>query len=237
LDRQTLPSLDLEQRLWAQGFRTVAGLDEAGRGTWAGPVVAAAVVLPCDDPDLLFHLVGVCDSKQLTRARREQLLARIYDHALSWGVGVVPARVIDQVGIVAATRQAMDRALQRLHPPAEALLIDHLHLPAIPLPQHCLPHGDALVLSIAAASIVAKVFRDWLMRECDLCFPGYGFAQHKGYGTAQHRAALCELGPCAIHRLTFAPLRNLAGSQGPIATSEPANLADCSFSCCCLFTG
>jgi ribonuclease HII len=179
----------------------------------------------------------VRDSKQLTGTRRVQLLSRVYNHALSWGVGIVPARVIDEIGIVPATRRAMERALHKLQPAPDALLIDHLRLPDVALPQHSLPHGDALVLSIAAASILAKVLRDWLMRECDGCFPGYGFARHKGYGTAQHRAALCELGPCAIHRMTFAPLRRLAGAHDPAAPRRPANLADCSFSCCCLFTG
>ena len=187
----------------------MAGLDEAGRGTWAGPVVAAAVVLPAGDPDLLTHLEGVRDSKQLTPTRREQLLARIQEHALAWGVGAVPSSIIDRVGIVAATRQAMRQALEGLNPPADALLIDHLRLPAVDLPQHSLPHGDALVLSIAAASIVAKVYRDRLLQACDRCFPGYGFARHKGYGTPQHRAALRELGPCTLHRFSFAPLREM----------------------------
>ena len=187
----------------------MAGLDEAGRGTWAGPVVAAAVVLPAGDPDLLAHLDGVRDSKLLTPTRREELLARILEHALAWGVGVVPSGIIDREGIVAATRQAMRQALEGLNPPAEALLIDHLRLPAVDLPQHSLPHGDALVLSIAAASIVAKVYRDRLLQTCDRCCPGYGFARHKGYGTPQHRAALRELGPCALHRFSFAPLREM----------------------------
>jgi ribonuclease HII len=235
-DRHTLPGLDLEQRLWAQGFSSVAGLDEVGRGTWAGPVVAAAVVFPCDDPHLGVHLAGVRDSKLLSPARRVQWLARIYDHAVSWGVGSAPACTIDRVGIVPATRQAMERALSRLLPPPDSLLIDHLHLPGVALPQHSLPHGDALVLSIAAASIVAKVFRDWLMRDCDLCFPGYGFAQHKGYGTPQHRAALRDLGPSAIHRLTFSPLRSLHGFAIPSALRQPGNVAGCAHSCCCLLS-
>jgi ribonuclease HII len=228
------PTLDLEQRLWAQGFRAVAGLDEAGRGTWAGPVVAASVILPYGESDLGARLAGVRDSKQLTPARREQLALRVQEHALAWGVGVVPAPEIDRIGIVRATRQAMEQALKTLRPPAEALLIDHMSLPAVALPQHSLTHGDALVLSIAAASIVAKVFRDHLMRECERCFPGYGFAQHKGYGTAQHRAALGALGPCTLHRLTFAPLRALFGSSAPAAVRQPPQQGACSSTCCCL---
>lgn len=219
--RHTEPTLHLELRLWAQGFRVVAGLDEAGRGTWAGPVVAAAVALPAGDPELLARLQGVRDSKQLTPARREQLLPRILAHALASAVGVVQERDIDQIGIVAATRLAMSRALEGLYPPADFLLIDHLRLPDVPLPQHSLPHGDALVLSIAAASIVAKVHRDRLMQENDCCFPGYGFARHKGYGTPQHRAALRELGPCTLHRLSFAPLRAMVQAHDP-ALGDPS---------------
>jgi ribonuclease HII len=202
-----LPTLDWENRLWRQGYRRVAGLDEAGRGAWAGPVVAAAVVLPSGDGDLARHLEGVCDSKLLSPARREELLEAIARHALAMGVGAVAPAAIDRVGIVAATRQAMALALQVLLPPAECLLIDFLRLPGVPLPQECMPRGDALVLSIAAASIVAKVSRDRMMAGLERVFPGYGFARHKGYGTEQHQAALATLGPSAAHRLSFAPLR------------------------------
>jgi ribonuclease HII len=200
------PTLDWEKRLWAGGYRQVAGLDEAGRGAWAGPVVAAAVILPPDDLDLARRLAGVRDSKTLPAARREVLWATIGRYAVAVGVGVVPADEIDALGIIAATRRAMALALQALSTPADYLLIDHLRLPDQPLPQQHPPKGDAHILSIAAASIVAKVSRDRLMVELDACFPGYGFARHKGYGTAQHRAALYALGPCAIHRRSFAPL-------------------------------
>jgi len=184
----------------------VAGLDEAGRGAWAGPVVAAAVVLPPDRPDLLRQLATVRDSKRLSPARREVLLDVICKLALAWGVGLASAEEIDQMGIVPATRTAMLRALAQISPPADALLIDYLSLPHIPLPQRSLPKGDAQVLSIAAASIVAKVSRDRMMIALDDEFPGYGFARHKGYGTAAHREALARLGPSRIHRLSFAPL-------------------------------
>lgn len=205
-----VPDLVFERGLWAKGYRRVAGLDEAGRGAWAGPVVAAAVVLPSDDPHLLQRLAGVRDSKTLTAARREALLDAVQGHALAWSVGVVPPDEIDALGIVPATRRAMSLALEALAPSADHLLIDYLVLADVPLPQHSLPKGDARVLSIAAASIVAKVSRDRMMVELDGRFPGYGFAQHKGYGTAAHRVALVRLGPCEIHRRSFAPLRNMA---------------------------
>lgn len=206
------PTLGYETRLWSEGYRHVAGLDEAGRGAWAGPVVAAAVVLPPDEPQLLRRLEGVRDSKELTAARREALLAVIEQRALALGVGAVPPEEIDSLGIVPATRKAMALALQALSPGADYLLIDHLRLPSSPLPQRSLPKGDARVLSIAAASIVAKVSRDRLMVELATRFPGYGFARHKGYGTVQHRAALAALGPSAVHRFSFAPLRYLQAS-------------------------
>ena len=201
-----IPTLDYERLWWDAGFRRVAGLDEAGRGAWAGPVVAAAVILPADQPDLLRRLAGVRDSKMLSPARREALLAVICEAALAWGVGLAPAAEIDQIGIVPATRAAMLRALERLSPAADALLIDYLTLPQSDLPQRSLPKGDARVLSIAAASIVAKVSRDRMMVALDDELPGYGFARHKGYGTAAHRAALARLGPSRVHRRSFAPL-------------------------------
>lgn len=207
--RNLLPTLAYEACLWAEGYCCVAGLDEAGRGAWAGPVVAAAVILPPDEPGLLQHLDGVRDSKQLTAARREALLEVIREYALALGVGAVPPAQIDTLGIVPATRKAMALALQSLSPPADYLLIDYLALPDLSLPQQSLPKGDARVLSIAAASIVAKVSRDRMMVDLEACFPGYGFARHKGYGTAQHRAALTALGPSKVHRFSFAPLHHL----------------------------
>ncbi|MGQ9600267.1 MAG: ribonuclease HII [Anaerolineae bacterium] len=196
-----------EQRLWARGYRRVAGLDEAGRGAWAGPVVAAAVVLPID-AESLRHLAGVRDSKQLGPDRREAWLEVIERYALAWGVGIVPAAEIDALGIVPATRKAMALALSVLSPSADYLLIDHLRLPEVQIPQYSLPKGDAQVLSIAAASIVAKVNRDRIMNQLAEQFPDYGFAQHKGYGTARHRLALEALGPCAVHRFSFVPLQD-----------------------------
>jgi ribonuclease HII len=207
---EPLPTLIYEQRLWRDGYRRVAGLDEVGRGAWAGPVVAAAVILPPDDPALRLHLKGVRDSKTLTAAQRRALVDVIQQRALAWGIGAVPPVEIDESGIVSATRKAMALAVLALSSPPDYLLIDHLTLPDLLYPQHSLPKGDACVLSIAAASIVAKVTRDQMMVDLDTHFPGYGFCEHKGYGTEQHQRALVALGPSILHRLSFAPLRNLA---------------------------
>lgn len=201
------PSLDEEQKLWQRGFRRLAGLDEAGRGAWAGPVVAGAVVLPDDRLTLERDLAQVRDSKTLTPIQRETLYGQILQVALAVGVGVVPPERIDSLGIVPATRLAMQRAVARLSPGPDYLLIDYLRLADLPLPQRSLAKGDAQVLTIAAASIVAKVSRDRLMVKWDAQYPGYGFGQHKGYGTPQHRAALVELGACSLHRRSFAPVR------------------------------
>ncbi len=203
------PTLEAERRLWALGYFYVAGVDEAGRGPWAGPVVAAAVILPPQREDLEEALAGVDDSKRLTPAGREVLYARIMDVALAVGVGEASHREIDDLGIVPATRLAMQRAIAALSHPPDYLLLDHIRLPEVNLPQESFTRGDARVLSIAAASIVAKVTRDRIMEELDARYPGYGFAQHKGYGTAAHREALRRLGPSPIHRRTWAPVREV----------------------------
>jgi ribonuclease HII len=219
---EPLPTLIHEQRLWRKGYRRIAGLDEAGRGAWAGPVIAAAVILPPDDPELHLRLKGVRDSKTLTAAQREALLEVIQQHALAWGTGAVPAAEIDEFGIVCATRKAMAQALVACSCPADYLLVDYLTLPELSYPQHSLPKGDAHILSIAAASIVAKVSRDRIMVDLDTRFPGYGFCRHKGYGTEQHRRALAALGPCPQHRLSFEPLRSLVGGEaGPTEVIPP----------------
>lgn len=202
-----LPGLDEEKRLLEQGHRLIAGLDEAGRGAWAGPVYAAAVVLPLGRDDLAEALFGVTDSKCLSSKRRERLLPLIYEVAVSAGVGSATPEEIDSLGIVSAVRLAMRRAVEALSPQPQALLIDYLHLPEIELPQHSLPKADRRCLSVAAASVVAKVRRDHRMIELDEQYPGYGFAQHKGYGTQAHREALRRLGASPIHRLSWAPLQ------------------------------
>jgi ribonuclease HII len=201
------PDLREEMALYAEGYRHIAGLDEAGRGSWAGPVVAGAVILPPDRSDLSQELDGVRDSKQLTPRQRERLYPIIESTALAVGVGVVPPDVIDELGIVPATRQAMGLAIGQLGLPPDFLLIDYLNLPELSIPQKSITHGDALSFSIAAASIVAKVTRDRLMVELDAHYPGYGFAPHKGYGTRQHRESLFRLGPSPVHRLSYAPMR------------------------------
>ncbi len=203
-------SLRYEAGLWEEGYRRIAGLDEAGRGAWAGPVVAAAVILP-PQAEACAPLLGlVRDSKRLTPLQREQVLERIQAVALAIGVGMASAPTVDALGIIPATRQAMHQALQALHPAPDYLLIDALSLPRVQLPQQALIRGDAISLSIAAASIVAKVTRDRLLIELDARYPGYGFARHKGYGTATHRQALARLGPSPEHRKSFRPLQELS---------------------------
>ena len=204
--RRSGPDLALESALWQQGFQAVAGLDEVGRGAWAGPVVAAAVILPPLSAHLAPLLGRVDDSKRLSPGQRQQLAEEIGVHAQALGVGSVPATEIDRIGIVPATRLAMLQAIAALWRQPDYLLVDYLFLPESRLPQHGLPHGDALSLSIAAASIVAKVARDRWMAGQECAYPGYGFAHHKGYGTAEHQGALGRQGPCAIHRFSFAPL-------------------------------
>jgi len=209
--RQAMPSFNApnmrqERALIRQGYALVAGLDEAGRGAWAGPVAAAAVILP-RGAMRRSALRGVRDSKLLTPHQREALLPKIHEAALAVGVGMAGHDEIDTLGIVPATRLAMKRAIETLTLAPDALLIDALKLPAVPLPQRVLFHADTLCLSVAAASIVAKVTRDHLMIELDARYPGYGFARHKGYGTAIHQQALAELGPSLIHRASFEPMR------------------------------
>lgn len=200
------PDLSIEQSLRARGYSTLAGIDEAGRGCWAGPVVAAAVVLApivYEQPHLL---AAVNDSKQLSAMARERTFTTVQTYAQGIGIGIVPAFLIDAYGILPATRLAMTQALLALTCPVDALLIDAEHLPGLRLPQESLVRGDARSLSIAAASIIAKVTRDRLMRTADRCYPAYGFAVHKGYGTATHRRALAHYGPSPIHRYTFQPV-------------------------------
>jgi ribonuclease HII len=190
-------------------MRAVAGVDEVGRGALAGPVVAAAVILP---PDLaaLTALVGrVDDSKQLTARQREAVFDDILRVAVAVGAGRCEACDVDAIGIVPATRRAMTLALARLACPPDFVLLDFLTLPDLACEQRGIPHGDALSLSIAAASVVAKVTRDRWMAEQEALFPGYGFGQHKGYATEFHREAIRRLGPCALHRMSFAPLAPL----------------------------
>lgn len=196
------PDLNFEAALWKRGIRFVAGLDEAGRGALAGPVAAAAVILPAD-PNLSMALHGVNDSKKLTPQLRAFYASKIKEIALAWEVGLASHTEIDAYGIIAATRMAMGRAIMRLRIKPEYLLIDYLDLPAVKLPSTPLVKGDQRSLTIAAASILAKTARDLILRQLDERYPGYGFAEHKGYCTRAHLAALERKGPSPVHRLTF----------------------------------
>jgi ribonuclease HII len=204
-----MPDLRLELGVRAEfSVSYVAGLDEAGRGAIAGPVVAAAVILPLDRPELRQQLAQVNDSKQLTSTRREATFDLIVAYALTSGVGRSSAAEIDQMGIMAANRLAMRRAIAQLDPVPQFLLLDgRMRLPAVVLPQRAIVRGDTLSLSIAAASILAKVSRDREMIALDEQYPLYGFRYHKGYCTRAHEAALQVHGPCPRHRHTFAPIR------------------------------
>jgi ribonuclease HII len=201
-----------ERELRTAGFQRIAGIDEVGRGSLAGPVVAAAVILPEHH-----RIKGLRDSKVLTRLRREVLYEQILDRADAVGLGVVEVEVIDRVNILEATKLAMGEAVARLSPPPDHLVIDALSLPYVDLPQRPIIDGDAISASIAAASIVAKVTRDRICAELDARYPAYGFAVNKGYGTRRHYDALMAEGPCAWHRRSFAPVRMLLeGTQLPL---------------------
>jgi len=217
-NKQPAPGLEEEMALSAQGYSFIAGLDEAGRGCLAGPVVAAAVILPLDDENPATRFAGVRDSKQMTALARERLYEVIMQHALAVGVGIGSVELIDERNILQATKHAMYSALAQLTIPPQALLIDALLLPHLPLPQRSIIKGDARCLSIAAASVIAKVTRDRLMLQLHQQFPLYGFEQHKGYGTLAHLAALQEHGPTPLHRKSFAPVRELL--YGPFATKS-----------------
>jgi ribonuclease HII len=187
------------------GYRLVAGLDEAGRGPLAGPVVAAAVMLPrrC-------QLAGLNDSKQLTETERERLYEEIRQRAVGIGVGQASEREIDAMNILEATRLAMSRAIQALPAMPDYLLLDAIELSAVSLPQRAIIKGDTLSVSIAAASVIAKVTRDRLMEGYHRQYPQYNFQAHKGYGTVEHLRMLAAHGPCAIHRRTFRPVGEAA---------------------------
>ena len=185
-----------------QGYRAVAGIDEAGRGPLAGPVVAAAVILPED-----FDLPGLNDSKQLSEKKRNQLYPLIHEQALAVGIGVSRAGEIDQVNILQATLLGMSRAVGRLSLPPDFLLVDGITPVPIGIEQKTLKKGDSRSLSIAAASVIAKVVRDRIMVAYDRLFPEYGFAGHKGYGSQQHRDAVARYGPCLCHRRSFAGVK------------------------------
>lgn len=195
-----------ERDLYNTGVQYIAGIDEAGRGPIAGPVVAAAVILPQD-----FFVPGVDDSKRLRPALREELSVEIKRHSLAWAIGIVSSSCLDQINIYQATRLAMITAACNLSLKAQHLIIDAVKLPELSIPQTPLVKGDSLSLSVACASILAKVERDAIMEGYDKLFPGYGFAKHKGYATREHIEALFRLGPCPIHRTSFEPVKSWPG--------------------------
>ena len=200
--QEVFSALHFEEQVRRQGYRCVAGIDEAGRGPLAGPVVAAAVILP-EKHDL----PGLTDSKKLSAKKREELFPLIRCQARAIGLGVVHAEEVDAINILRATLKAMSLAVSRLREPADYLLIDGITPLGLQIPQMTLKKGDSRSLSIAAASVVAKVVRDRMMLGYERRYPGYGFEGHKGYGSASHMAAIARLGPCPIHRRTFAGVR------------------------------
>jgi ribonuclease HII len=205
------PNFDEEEALRSEGYEYIAGIDEVGRGALAGPVVASAVILPHGTKLPWFELVR--DSKELNSKKRESLFDVINKEAIAVGTGVVPPHVIDSVNILKATRIAMVQAVEKLPVQPSFLLVDRLGLSQCPIPQKGITRGDKLCLSIACASIIAKVTRDRMMEEFDATYPGYEFARHKGYGTGAHMSCLRKLGPSPIHRLYFAPVRELVASE------------------------
>lgn len=213
-------TLKFEKRAWIGGARLVAGVDEVGRGSLFGPVVAAAVIL---DPG--YRVRGLRDSKLLLAERREVLAERIRAHAIAWAIAAVDAAQIDQINIYQASRVAMRQAVLSLRPSADHLLIDALRLDC-ELPQRAIIHGDALSASIAAASILAKVERDRMVRQWDPVFPVYGLASNKGYSTPHHLAALRQHGPSPLHRQSFAPVWNAPVPQEVLAFMLAENGGD-----------
>lgn len=227
--RRSIPSWDFEHDLYSKGYQSIAGVDEAGRGAWAGPLVAGAVVLPHPDalldfPDLAAGLADLRDSKMLTADTRERLISLIQQIAVGVGVGIVSSALIDVIGIGPANRLAWVRAINSMGVKPDHLLLDAFKLPAMRLPQKPIIRGDAVSMSIAAASIVAKVTRDRIMHEMDASHPGYGFARHKGYGTRLHSDSLRLNGVAPVHRKSFAPIR--AAMLGQFEPLEPSPLEE-----------
>lgn len=206
--QQVLSPLHFEIQAKAKGFSAVVGIDEAGRGPLAGPVVAAAVILPD-----IFQLDGLTDSKKLSEKKREELFPLIRQQARAYGIGLASAQEVDRLNILQATLLAMQRALGKVKAEVDYLLIDGITPLPVDLPQLTLKKGDSRSLSIAAASVLAKVARDRLMVQLDRQHPGYGLARHKGYGTLAHRQAIAAKGPALPHRLTFAGVKEFVGSK------------------------
>ncbi|MBU2229623.1 ribonuclease HII [Patescibacteria group bacterium] len=198
------PTYHEEERLKKRGYLKVAGLDEAGRGAWAGPIVASGVIL---NPRI--RIEGLRDSKQLTPTRRKQIYLEIVKNALNWSVGIVPEQTIDRIGINEANALAMEQAVKKLLLRPDYLLVDYFLLDHVGIKHHAIVKGDQKVASIAAASIVAKVTRDYIMIAAHKDHPKYGFHAHKGYGTEYHHNKIKQHGLCKIHRISFSPMKDL----------------------------
>ena len=210
MSAKAIDRFEFERALWSQGTTRISGVDEAGRGTLAGPVVAAAVMLPhrWRETGVDGRLRDLNDSKQLTAAQREEFFTILTAHPeVRYAVAVVNADIIDRINILQATHRAMNDALAQLQPGPEHVLVDGRPVKTMTFPNTALVKGDARSYSIAAASVLAKVTRDRMMLEFATQFPAYGFAEHKGYGTPQHLAAIAAHGPCPIHRRSFAPMK------------------------------
>lgn len=205
------PTFKEERKLARQGYRLVAGIDEVGCGALAGPVCAAAVILPRRLKASWVELIK--DSKQLLPAKRQELFHEIHESALTVGISMVSHEIIDDRGLTYAVRLAMKTAIDKLAPAPDSLLIDYVKLPDVPLPQCNIINGDELCFTVACASIIAKVTRDTYMTQQDELFPGYNFSQHKGYGTKEHYACLHKLGPSPIHRQSYQPIMDLFGEH------------------------
>ena len=199
---------DFEHQAIADGFAFIAGVDEVGRGCLAGPVVAGACILDTTKP----VPEGLNDSKKLTEKQRDEIAAQLKETAVAYAVGIVEAEEIDRINILEATKLAMIKAIETLSPAADHILIDALQLKHFRIPQKAIIKVDSISYSIAAASVIAKTYRDSLMVEYDAVYPQYGFAGHKGYGAASHRQAIKDHGPCPLHRMTF---RGVARSELP----------------------
>lgn len=205
-----------ERQVWAMGYRLVAGIDEVGRGPLAGPVVAAAVILPGE-----VILPGLEECRRLSGKRRQELYEELKEKALAIGVGMVHPNGIDEANVMMATYKAMVKAVQDLSISPDFLLIDSLHLPGVSQPQAPIAGGDGQSCSIAAASVVAKMVRDEHMIELDKIYPQYGFASHKGYGTLEHREALEKYGPCPVHRKSYGSVRDILSlSSGGVFSED-----------------
>ena len=202
-----MPDFEIEKSLLKK-YRWVAGIDEAGRGAWAGPVVSAVVIL---NPEKIDNRIN--DSKKIAPKEREKLFQWIKNNCLSYGIGIVDEKIIDQINILEATKYSVQLALKKIKIRPEFLLIDAMEIKAIPIPQQSIIKGDSISYSIAAASILAKVTRDNIMKKYDKIYQEYSFATHKGYGTAIHKKALHQAGACPIHRFSYRPVRELKNKE------------------------